>query len=687
MARKNRPAAASPLSSQQETLSTSGIKLLGWGVFILASGLGLLKWTSADGGNAVSFAAPILILSAYTVIGRAALTTTTMQSPDAEAESSAVDAGYRSELILGLVLFLLVFAVYVYNMCPTMYARDSAELATAIRVLGIPHAPGYPTYVLFGKIFDILPAGNPAYRANLAAAFFAATAAGLCYWIVLRLTRMRTAGLVAGLVLAFSAAFWKQAVAAEVFSLAAMFLLVQVLILLAWLERPRAGLFWLNSMIFGLSLGSHQILLFQLPGAAYALWARRNKISNARAWALSLTFFLAGFAVHLFLPIRASQSPLLNQGNPNTLNRLVRTLTRADYGALKLSAGKSGGVENRFAHSLIMAKHVAKQFTPVGVLLACVGLIGLFRARSSFAVSLVFSLLSFGPLFLWVAAMPVDADTLALIERFYWPSWCLISILVGVGVASSAASLFGGLPSLKSSAFASACLLLPAWLGTNAASTFSQRQDFHAYDLLRDVFVGLPRDAIYLTTTDTVTHGSYYLQFAEKKRHDVIVVGETAYPPRRNPELYNPALGPNPMAAGMLAKVSDPVLAVILNGNVGRSPIFVEGIAPGLEDFVAPVGLSHKIVNGNLQAKVKIVLDGLAVHALQAQRNGFRESSDPFVRQIYFNYYATRYNSGILLNLAGYKELATRELAAAEQLKAVSAPAHVYARLSDAVSH
>ena len=685
MARKNRPAAASPLSSQQETLSTSGMKLLGWGVFMLASGLGLLKWTSADGENAASFAAPILILSAYAVIGRAALTTTTTQSSD--AESSAEGAGYSSEFIPGLALFLLVFAVYVYNMCPTMYARDSAELATAIRVLGIPHAPGYPTYVLFGKIFDLLPVGNPAYRANLAAAFFAASAAGLCYWIVLRLTRIRTAGLVAGLVLAFSAAFWKQAVAAEVFSLAAVFLLVQILIQLTWLEHPRAGLLWLNSMIFGLSLGSHQILLFQLPSAAFALWARRDKLSSVRTWALSLAFFLVGFAVHLFLPIRAAQSPLLNQGNPNTLSRLVRTLTRADYGALKLSVGKSGTAENRFSHSLIMAKSAVKQFTPVGLVLACVGLLGLFRARSFFAASLALSLLSFGPLFLWIAAMPVDADTLAVIERFYWPSWCLISILVGVGVANSAASFFGESSSSRRSAFAAAGLLLPAWLGANAASAFSQRQDFHAYDLIRDVFVGLPRESVFLTITDTVTHGSYYLQFAEKKRLDVRVVGETAYPPRRNPELYNPALGPNPLAAGMLTKVPDPVLAVILNSNVGRSPIFVEGIPPGLDDFVAPVGLSHKIVTGNVHAKAKVVLDGLAVHAFQVQRHGFRESSDPFVRGIFFNYYAARYNSGVLLNLAGYRELATRELATADHLKAVSAPADVYARLSDAVSH
>ena len=189
---------------------------------------------------------------------------------------------------------------------------------------------------------------------------------------------MRTAGLVAGLMLAFSAAFWKQAVAAEVFSLAAVFLLVQILIQLEWLERPRAGLLWLNSMIFGLSLGSHQILLFQLPSAAFALWAKRDRLSSPRTWGLSIAFFLAGFAVHLFLPIRAAQSPLLNQGNPNTLSRLVRTLTRADYGALKLSAGKSGAAENRFTHSLIMSKSAIKQFTPVGALLACAGFF--FRA-------------------------------------------------------------------------------------------------------------------------------------------------------------------------------------------------------------------------------------------------------------------------------------------------------------------
>lgn len=684
MARKNRPPAPPPLPARPETLSSSGVKLFGLGGLILASGFfGMLRLASVDGTNAAAFAAPILILSAYAVIGRAALMTTDALGGDSIADPAADSS---RAVIPGIGVFLATLAAYVHAMCPTMYARDSAELATAIRVLGIPHAPGYPTYILFGKILDLLPLGNPAYRANLAAAFFAAGAAALCFWIIWRLTRDRMAGIAGGLVLAFSAAFWKQATAAEVFSLAAAFLLTQMLIQFLWLERPRAGLLWLNAMIFGLSLGSHQILLFQLPSAAFAVWVRRDKVSDLRTWALAFAFFLTGFAVHLFLPMRALQSPLMNHGDPSTISRLVRTLTRADYGSLKLSAGKSDVTRNRFEHSVIMARSAASQFTPIGVFLACVGVIGLFMTRPFVAICLVLSLLSFGPGFMWVAAMPVDADTLALIERFYWPTWCLLSILIGVGVSSCITRLAGSPDSWKRPALAAISLILPAWLAVKDTHDLSLRQSFYAYDLMQDVFKGLPRNAVFFTVTDTVTHGSYYLQFAQKQRLDVKVVGETAYPPKRNPELYDPTRGADPAAAKMLAMVTDPVLAVILNGNIGLSPIFIEGIFPGLDDFVAPVGLTHRVVaDAALRVKAKIVLDGLSVHEVQAQRGGFRESSDPFVRQIFFNYYAARYNSGVILNMAGHKQLASRELAIADHLKTISAPADVYSRLTDAL--
>ena len=77
-------------------------------------------------------------------------------------------------LIAGLVAFI----VYVYTLAPTITWRnegtDSGDLATAVAVGGVPHPPGYPTYLILGEAFKLLPFGDIAYRLNLLSAACAA---------------------------------------------------------------------------------------------------------------------------------------------------------------------------------------------------------------------------------------------------------------------------------------------------------------------------------------------------------------------------------------------------------------------------------------------------------------------------------------------------------------------------------
>ena len=62
-------------------------------------------------------------------------------------------------------------------------------LATA-KVLGIPHPPGYPTYVLLLKAFTTLvPFGDFAYRGNLLSALLASASVFVLYWVTIRFCR------------------------------------------------------------------------------------------------------------------------------------------------------------------------------------------------------------------------------------------------------------------------------------------------------------------------------------------------------------------------------------------------------------------------------------------------------------------------------------------------------------------
>ena len=64
------------------------------------------------------------------------------------------------------VIFVLSLIVYTLTLCPTIYWQDSSAFATAAYTLGIPFSPGFHIYILLGRIFSLLPPGNPARSLN-----------------------------------------------------------------------------------------------------------------------------------------------------------------------------------------------------------------------------------------------------------------------------------------------------------------------------------------------------------------------------------------------------------------------------------------------------------------------------------------------------------------------------------------
>src|SRR3954452_20419673 len=81
--------------------------------------------------------------------------------------------------ILALGVGVASLLVYLRTMCRTIYVGDSGELAAAVHVMGIPHPPGYPLYVILGKLFSLLvPVGSPAIRLNIFSAVCSAVACG-----------------------------------------------------------------------------------------------------------------------------------------------------------------------------------------------------------------------------------------------------------------------------------------------------------------------------------------------------------------------------------------------------------------------------------------------------------------------------------------------------------------------------
>ncbi|MDO8734210.1 MAG: DUF2723 domain-containing protein, partial [Elusimicrobiota bacterium] len=89
---------------------------------------------------------------------------------------------------MAIFLFLIGFSTYLYTLYPSVSPfRDAGDLTASVFTLGIAHPPGYPVYVILGKIWTILiPFGNIGYRLNLFSAFTSSLTVIMVYFILKR---------------------------------------------------------------------------------------------------------------------------------------------------------------------------------------------------------------------------------------------------------------------------------------------------------------------------------------------------------------------------------------------------------------------------------------------------------------------------------------------------------------------
>lgn len=246
----------------------------------------------------------------------------------------------NKKTILAVILFLASFFVYLITLSPSVYVGDSGELVSAAYNLGVAHPPGYPLYVLLGKLFTVIPLSNIAYRLNLFSAICAAltsmtlflTLTALISKYSLKTKNMNFSENIlvfsafsSSFFLAFSPLFWSQAVFAEVFTLNT-FLVILVLFVILKGNIPLA--FFLH----GISMGNHHTALLSLPVFLYTLWLFYRKDFNFSNICIWFIFFILGLSVYAVIPIRALSNCKISWGDAVTFPKFLRMILREDYG-------------------------------------------------------------------------------------------------------------------------------------------------------------------------------------------------------------------------------------------------------------------------------------------------------------------------------------------------------------------
>jgi Protein of unknown function (DUF2723) len=449
--------------------------------------------------------------------------------PAAVSSPAAVDPATAWDRLAPFLAFLVLAALYVATLRPSIAGGDSGELTAAALTGGVPHPSGYPLFALLARLFAALPLGpSPAWRVNLLSAVSTAAAGGLACAVVQSWTRNPAAGLLAAALFGASPLAWSHATSAEVFGLNAMFV---ALAFYLWLRVERSlarrDVFALL-LACGLAMCNHHTFAFVgAPLALRSLWITRRTL-GARGVAAAIGCGLLGLVPYLYLVPASASAAAVSWGDQTSLAGLVSHVLRLNYGTFSMGRTNSQGIFVAEGTFFPTVWHMWGRAFPrllwFGPVFAVIGLQFGIKNRLTRSATLVllfvigFYSLSFCALSNLATTRPLLLNVLG---RFCIQSDLLFAIAAGLGLAGLVQQLGARSPWLR---------LVPVGVGAVVAigvaahtGQASGRDNTVYRDFVTTAFAAVPPNAIVLTTMgDDVTGAVFYFHEVEKLRPDII---------------------------------------------------------------------------------------------------------------------------------------------------------------------
>ena len=491
----------------------------------------------------------------------------------------STELDYRPSYLAATLTSLVVFAIYLATLAPSTAMWDTSEYISAAYVLGLPHPPGNPLFVLIGRVFAILPLGHlsVAMKVNILAALTSAIAAGMWFlitervlvgWLQDRWQRI-AGGAIAALVGATEFTVWNQSVVNEkVYTVSLMGLAIISWLIVRWSDDPDSPiadkLLILIAYLLGLGFANHMMGFLAAPAVVVAVLARRPQ--TFLRWKMLVAcggaLFL-GMTPFLTQPIRAAHFPAINEGEPTTWASFWYNFNRGQYGKPSLFDRQAPYLSGQLGMYWLYFKwqwlrdskeHWPRLQAMLGALFMLLGLMGGWvhwkRDRRSFwylgtfmvtlTVVLIYYLnFKYGHSQCLAMGNPPDVncevrdrDYFFIVSFSAWGVWVALGL---VYVWEGIASVFGSeqvkigretveQPRRQSwliSSWILALAFIPLFTNWKAASRAGQTDTFaFAHDLLDSV----EPYGVLITAGDNDTFPLWYAQEVEGVRKDVLVL-------------------------------------------------------------------------------------------------------------------------------------------------------------------
>jgi hypothetical protein len=489
---------------------------------------------------------------------------------------------YRPPYGAAAIAALCILTLYVITLAPTTTFWDASEYIATAHILGIPHPPGNPLFVVLGRTWSVLlaPFGLPvAVRINLLAAVTSAAASGFLFLVAHRVLssfsedrRFALAGAgAAALIGATAYTVWGQSTVNEkVYTISVLIIAAVTWLAIRWAdqERKAGSERYLLAAIFMMALGSTNHLMSILTAPAlgiFILMVAPSVLLRTRFLVRVVPLVLLGLSFNFVLPVRAELDPVINEGAPTCESvasaalaiytngksgcpMLADNLSRKQYQTPPVTERKAPFRSQvamylqyfdwQWARGVDASELPGTARVPFALLFGALGVLGLYSAwkadRAIFAYLFVLvGTLSVGLIIqlnfkYGYSLYPEITDGLLheVRERdyFYVGSFLLWGALAGIGLGwvwHTIAGMGGG---VRRYARVAPVLLLAAIPLVFNWSWTSRSGDYAARDWAYDLLMSVEPYGVLFTNGDNDTFPLWYVQEVESIRQDVTVI-------------------------------------------------------------------------------------------------------------------------------------------------------------------